>query len=623
MSPLENEYIDSNKLDNKQYMQLYIWFFFSILMFASFINIDINSDHQDKVLQDITYYNFTTSHDLRLSNDINLQTLMNEVTKVDDQNTLKEHHLIDIKFPSELLEEHLIHISGIKGTHYRVYDEDFQLIEEIENRTNFLPYTYFFNGTYMHVEGSGVYVEVTSNSRIMATDYTSSFSLSDLNDAIPTFKFRLNTAFFMLILSLIFFLVAIILKDIFQSQLMVSLGQFSGMFGAWVIFDFNHNAYWIVNAFKNMPHLLLLIIFVLSSNYLMCIFLKLNISILKSNRYTRYIKILYWGSLLLATVTSILELIKLFYWSETLQTLYYYDLLVFDYAISIGSLLLIIITWLDKPFHENFGLVYSIGLTGSLITFTITQATPYLISHWGVIWLVFSIVYIMSRSFLDSQQKLRGLLVELKKINEYSSKLNEELEFTQEELLMRLGSTVDLRSKETSQHVQRVSKISYFIAIELGYSEKESKTISLASTLHDIGKVGIPDRILNQPGKLSNEDYNDMKAHSRMGYDILNGSYSYLMDIAAIIALTHHERYDGNGYPDGLSGDNIPMYGTIVAAADVFDALLSERVYKKAWSYEEVYKFFKEQRGKHFHPEVTDIVIEHYEELKEMLQELQ
>ena len=623
MEQLENKYADNTQLNQKQYKQLYIWLFLSMLLFAVFINVDLRSTRPVNTIENVSYYiideafSYDSLDQKQLSQIINNNNL--DLTTSPDSN----QYLIEVKFPQELESDQLLHISGIKGVHYKVYNDDFQLISQVDKSSNILPYSYFFNGSYMSVSGSKVYIDVFSNDMVSYSNYESSFTLSNLDGLMPTFQFRINSAFFMILLSLNFILISIVLKNVFQSKLMVSLGQFTGLFGLWVIFDFNNNAYWIGQSFRNIPHAVLLTVFALASNYLMCLFLKLNITILKSNRFTQYIVVMYKGSLVLAAATTLLETIKLFYWSEALQSIYVFDLLLFDIAVSIGSLVLIVVTWLDKPFHKNYGLVYSIGLTGSLITFTVTQSTPYLISHWGVIWLTFSVVYIMSRSFLSSQQKLHRLLRELKKINEYSTKLNEELEFTQEELLMRLGSTVDLRSKETSQHVQRVSMISNFIAIELGYNEKEARTISLASTLHDIGKVGIPDRILDQPGKLSDEDYNEMKSHARMGYDILNGSYSYLMDVAAIIALTHHERYDGTGYPDKLAGDAIPMYGAIVAAADVFDALLSERVYKKAWSYEEVYNFFIEQRGKHFHPEVADVVIECYEELKEILIEIQ
>lgn len=177
---------------------------------------------------------------------------------------------------------------------------------------------------------------------------------------------------------------------------------------------------------------------------------------------------------------------------------------------------------------------------------------------------------------MDMESQKKKFLHQLTSKNEEMILLNKDLELTQQELLLRLGSTVDLRSKETSNHVQR---------------------------------VGIPDRILDHPGKLSKEDYDAMKQHAVMGFEILNGSYNELMDVAAIIALTHHEKYDGSGYPNGLTGEDIPVYGAIVAVADVFDALFSKRVYKEAWPKEEVIGFFMKERGKHFSPKVVDQLI--------------
>lgn len=223
---------------------------------------------------------------------------------------------------------------------------------------------------------------------------------------------------------------------------------------------------------------------------------------------------------------------------------------------------------------------------------------------------------VLTMTYVETKQDNQNKQIKLQNMVESIDQLNNNLRYTQEELLLRLGSTVDLKSKETSSHVKKVADLTEYIALKMNFSSEEAKTIALASTLHDIGKVGIPDHILNSTNKLTEEEFETMKSHAYMGYEILNGSENILMDYAAIIALSHHERYDGTGYPNQLKGEEIPIIGAIVAAADVMDALLSKRVYKKAWTYDEVYDYFIMQKGKQFNPEIADIVIMNYEEIK-------
>ena len=136
--------------------------------------------------------------------------------------------------------------------------------------------------------------------------------------------------------------------------------------------------------------------------------------------------------------------------------------------------------------------------------------------------------------------------------------------------------------------------------------------------MHDIGKVAIPDAILNKPGKFTDEEFEIMKKHAELGYEMLQNSNRPLLKAASIVAYEHHEKYDGSGYPRGLSGENIHIYGRITALADVFDALGSDRVYKKAWNDEEIFAFFKQQRGKHFDPKLIDIFFENLEKFLEI-----
>ncbi|MBO9599866.1 MAG: DUF3369 domain-containing protein, partial [Cohnella sp.] len=180
--------------------------------------------------------------------------------------------------------------------------------------------------------------------------------------------------------------------------------------------------------------------------------------------------------------------------------------------------------------------------------------------------------------------------------------LNQEVENTQKEIIFTMGEITETRSKETGYHVKRVAEYSKLLALAYGLPEEEAETIRLASPMHDVGKVGIPDDILNKPGKLTDEEFDIIKTHASIGHSMLKHSQIKLLNAAAIIAHQHHEHYDGNGYPNGLKGENIHIYGRITAIADVFDALGSERVYKKAWELPEIIDLFKAERGKHFDP---------------------
>lgn len=196
--------------------------------------------------------------------------------------------------------------------------------------------------------------------------------------------------------------------------------------------------------------------------------------------------------------------------------------------------------------------------------------------------------------------------------------LTNEIENTQKEIIYTLGEIAEVRSKETGNHVKRVAEYARLLADKYGLSQKEINLIKLASPMHDVGKVGIPDSILSKPGKLTYEEYELMKTHSQIGYEMLKHSNRDILQCAAEIALTHHERWDGKGYPYGLKGEEIPISGRITAVADVFDALGSDRVYKKAWSTEETLNYFRRERGGHFDPKIVDILLENVPKLLEI-----
>ncbi len=191
--------------------------------------------------------------------------------------------------------------------------------------------------------------------------------------------------------------------------------------------------------------------------------------------------------------------------------------------------------------------------------------------------------------------------------------LNEELEDTQREIVFTMGAVAEERSKETGHHVKRVAKYSQILARLHGLSAEESLLLKNASPMHDIGKIGIPDNILNKPGRFTSEEFEIMKEHSEIGYKMLSHSNKSILKAASIIAYEHHEKWDGSGYPRGLKGDDIHIYGRITAIADVFDALGSARVYKEAWDMDRIIKLFEEEHGKHFDPILTDLFLDNIE----------
>jgi len=184
--------------------------------------------------------------------------------------------------------------------------------------------------------------------------------------------------------------------------------------------------------------------------------------------------------------------------------------------------------------------------------------------------------------------------------------LHQDIEETQREIVYMLGEAVETRSKETGNHVKRVAEISKILALDYGLDTDEAEIIRLASPMHDVGKIGIPDHILNKPGKHTPEEWQVMKTHAILGHDMLKKSKRRILRAGAVIARDHHEKWNGEGYPDGRSGEDIHIYGRIAAVADVFDALGSDRCYKKAWPIEKVLDLFQEERGRHFEPRLVD-----------------
>lgn len=190
----------------------------------------------------------------------------------------------------------------------------------------------------------------------------------------------------------------------------------------------------------------------------------------------------------------------------------------------------------------------------------------------------------------------------------------------EKELILRISRAAEFRDPETGAHIQRMAHYSALIAGALGLSPREQQLILDAAPMHDVGKIGIPDYILLKPGKLTPEEFEIMKNHSRLGHELLAESGSEIVRAGAQIALAHHEKFDGTGYPDGLRGEDIPLLGRIVAVADVFDALTSERPYKRAWPLEEAKEFLVKGRGAHFDPGCVDAFVGKWDKALEIQQ---
>ena len=206
---------------------------------------------------------------------------------------------------------------------------------------------------------------------------------------------------------------------------------------------------------------------------------------------------------------------------------------------------------------------------------------------------------------LSDQRKLLEHYVSTQKIE--VSDLNIEIIETQKELIHTMGSICESRSKETANHVKRVAEYSKLLGTHYGLDSCDVELLHAASPMHDIGKVAISDEILKKPGKLSQDERKTMETHTVLGFDMLCGSNRKLLHSARITALEHHEKWNGQGYPKKLKGEEIHAFGRITAVADVFDALSHDRCYKKAWEDEKIFELLKTERGEHFDPRLIDI----------------
>lgn len=213
------------------------------------------------------------------------------------------------------------------------------------------------------------------------------------------------------------------------------------------------------------------------------------------------------------------------------------------------------------------------------------------------------------------EEVVRTRTIALQQALEWLERSEKELRLSREETIQRLAIAAEYRDSSTAQHIQRMSHYCELLARRYGLSSDRCDLIRTASPMHDIGKIGTPDHVLLKPGKFTPEEFKVITQHTEIGYRILAGSDSELLKVAALIAWTHHERFDGTGYPRGLKGDTIPLEGRITAIADNFDALTTQRVYKPAYDFDHAKELMLNERGKHFDPDLLDIFFESMDEI--------
>jgi len=211
----------------------------------------------------------------------------------------------------------------------------------------------------------------------------------------------------------------------------------------------------------------------------------------------------------------------------------------------------------------------------------------------------------------NANSQLKKYAADLRRSVSLLKSANDDLQEAYYDTVQRLVLAVEYKDQFTGQHIVRMSRYSALIAEKYGLGERDVLNILYAAPMHDVGKIGIPDQIISSPGKLSNEEFAIMKRHTIIGAEILANAKSQILKTARQIALSHHEKWDGSGYPYGLVRDAIPLVGRIVALADTFDVLTSKRSYKEPFPASQAFDIIKKEKGKHFDPELADVFLQH------------
>lgn len=285
----------------------------------------------------------------------------------------------------------------------------------------------------------------------------------------------------------------------------------------------------------------------------------------------------------------------------------------------------------DAPWWAGALAILALGLAPALValrlrTLSVATAPLLAVAYAGVAYLAFtegwvvpvvaplaalalSTVGTVTASYLTERRERHRVAAHNEVLEQAVRERTAELHETQLEIVQRLARAAEWRDEDTGEHVERIGRMSERLARAAGWSEAQAETLRHAAVLHDVGKIGVPDRVLLKPGKLNAEEWAVMKTHAQIGSSMLSGSPSPLVQLGEEIARTHHERWDGSGYPNGLRAEEIPIAGRIVAIVDVFDALHSRRPYKTAWTLDEALAEIVSQSGRHFDPELVALFV--------------
>jgi putative two-component system response regulator len=262
----------------------------------------------------------------------------------------------------------------------------------------------------------------------------------------------------------------------------------------------------------------------------------------------------------------------------------------------------IMVTGLDSPVLANAAL--DMGAFG------------YIVKPFESNEVMIDVANALRRRRLELEDVVRTRTMALQQALEWLELSEKELRLSREETIQRLAIAAEYRDSATAQHIQRMSHYCELLARKYGLSSERCDLIRTASPMHDIGKIGTPDHVLLKPGKFTQEEFNVISQHAEIGYRILSGSDAEILKVAASIAWTHHERWDGNGYPRKLKGEAIPVEGRIAAIADAFDALTTQRVYKPAFPLDHAVDLMTKHRGEHFDPELLDVFFSSLNDIK-------
>ncbi|OYX07135.1 MAG: metal-dependent phosphohydrolase, partial [Thiotrichales bacterium 32-46-8] len=264
-----------------------------------------------------------------------------------------------------------------------------------------------------------------------------------------------------------------------------------------------------------------------------------------------------------------------------------------------------------KPIKEVLDPALLEAFEAALQTKDIVYRDNYLVAYCCSKFTQGSLLYVsgLPGPMTENQKKLIELFAQNVQVAYENVQLQHEVEDTQREIVYRLSEAVEQRSVETGNHVRRIAFICYELAKAYGLSELDAEKLMFAAPLHDVGKVGIPDNILNKPEGLNEQEWQVMQTHASIGFNILKGSKRAIVQAGAIIARDHHEKWDGTGYPNGLAGAEIPLAGRLMAIVDVYDALRSARPYKNALSHEQALAFLQQGKGSHFDAQLVDAFV--------------